>query len=248
MAAVILEPTGAHMGMEPVLPEFLHQLREVTERYGVVLIFDEVVTGFRTSSGGAQEYFGIMPDLTTLAKILGGGLPGGAVTGRADIVNMIEGRPGDADFNRNRRIAHNGTFNANPLSAAAGIAALKNRRQRADQRNRQRPPPPSSKTASTTCSDGWRYPAAQPGSRRCCSCAWAWTTSGDREYCVLPHDQMAQSMEPERVRQLTLSLINHGVQSGNRFVLTAAHTEDDIAHTIDACEQSLNEIREIGLI
>ena len=54
---------------------------------------------------------------------------------------------------------------------------------------------------------------------------------------------MARSMEPERVRQLTLSLINHGVQSGNRFVLTAAHTEDDIAHTIDACEQSLNEIR-----
>ena len=71
IAAVILEPTGAHMGLEPILPEFLTQLREVTERYGVVLIFDEVVTGFRVSRGGAQEYFGIRPDLTTLAKILG---------------------------------------------------------------------------------------------------------------------------------------------------------------------------------
>ena len=89
-----------------------------------MLIFDEVVTGFRVSKGGAQSYFGITPDMTTLAKILGGGLPGGAVTGKADIINMIEDHPGDAEYNRYRRIAHNGTFNANPLSAAAGIKCL----------------------------------------------------------------------------------------------------------------------------
>ena len=124
IAAVILEPTGAHMGLEPILPEFLTQLREVTERYGVVLIFDEVVTGFRVSRGGAQEYFGIRPDLTTLAKILGGGLRRSCHrTGRHH--QHDRGRPGDADYNRNSRIAHNGTFNANPISAAAGIAALK---------------------------------------------------------------------------------------------------------------------------
>ncbi len=247
VAAVILEPTGAHMGMEPVLPEFLHRLREVTERYGVVLIFDEVVTGFRTSSGGAQEYFGIMPDLTTLAKILGGGLPGGAVTGRADIINMIEGRPGDADFNRNRRIAHNGTFNANPLSAAAGIAALKI--------VANEPINDTANARAAQLKDGLNdvlgrleIPGCATGITSLLFLRLGVDHECDREYCVLPHDQMARSAEPERVRQLTLSLINHGVQSGNRFVLTAAHTEDDIAHTIEACEQSLNEIREIGLI
>ena len=143
IAAVILEPTGAHMGLEPILPEFLQQLREVTEREGVVLIFDEVVTGFRTSRGGAQEYFGIRPDLTTLAKILGGGLPGGAVTGRAEIINMIEGRPGDAEYNRDNRIAHNGTFNANPISARGWDRGPRDRGERADQRYGQRPSRPT---------------------------------------------------------------------------------------------------------
>ena len=123
VAAVILEPTGAHMGLEPILPSFLQDLREVTSRHGVVLIFDEVVTGFRISRGGAQGFYGVMPDITTMAKILGGGLPGGAVAGRSEIINMIE-PTGDPQWDRERRIAHNGTFNANPLSAVAGIAAL----------------------------------------------------------------------------------------------------------------------------
>ena len=92
VAAIILEPTGAHMGQIPVLPSFLGELRELTERTGVVLIFDEVVTGFRISKGGAQAYYGVTPDMTTMAKILGGGLPGGAVAGKADIINMIQAR------------------------------------------------------------------------------------------------------------------------------------------------------------
>ena len=85
----------------------------------MVLIFDEVVTGFRVAKGGAQALYGVTPDMTTMAKILGGGLPGGAVAGKSDIINMIEG-----SNDPNRRIAHNGTFNANPLSAVAGIKAL----------------------------------------------------------------------------------------------------------------------------
>ena len=247
IAAVILEPTGAHMGLEPILPEFLQQLREVTEREGVVLIFDEVVTGFRTSRGGAQEYFGIRPDLTTLAKILGGGLPGGAVTGRAEIINMIEGRPGDAEYNRDNRIAHNGTFNANPISAAAGIAALEI-------------------VANEPINDTANARAAQLkeglndvlGKLEIPGCAAGITSllflhlgveyEGDTDYAILTPEQRAKSMEPERLRQLSLSLLNHGVQSGNRFILTAAHTEDDIAHTVNACEQALGEIRELGLV
>jgi glutamate-1-semialdehyde 2,1-aminomutase len=98
-------------------------MRDRTAREGVVLIFDEVVTGFRVGPGGAQERFGIMPDLTALAKIAAGGLPGAAIAGRADILDCIEFRR-DAEWNAHGRVAHQGTFNANPLSAAAGVAML----------------------------------------------------------------------------------------------------------------------------
>lgn len=124
VAAVIVEPSGAHFGQIPVDAAFLTFLRDATRRHGALLIFDEVITGFRWSPGGAQERFGIAPDLTTMAKILGGGLPGGAVGGRADIMELLELR-GDPDWDRYRHIYHPGTFNANPLSAAAGIAALR---------------------------------------------------------------------------------------------------------------------------
>jgi glutamate-1-semialdehyde 2,1-aminomutase len=104
--------------------EYLSQVRELTRKYGAVLIFDEVITGFRYAPGGAQEYFGVTPDLSTHAKILAGGYPGGSVSGRADIMAMLDHRD-DPDWQRNKRIAHPGTYNANPVSAAAGIACLK---------------------------------------------------------------------------------------------------------------------------
>ncbi|HEX9015888.1 MAG TPA: aspartate aminotransferase family protein [Chloroflexota bacterium] len=125
IAALILEPTGASWGTVPLRPGYLQWLRELTSRTGVVLIFDEVITGFRYSPGGAQQYFGVTPDLTTMAKILAGGLPGGAVAGRADIMEHLAFRAGDAQWNRFKKIPHPGTFNANPVSAAAGVAALK---------------------------------------------------------------------------------------------------------------------------
>jgi len=123
IAAVIIEPSGASWGTLPLVGGFLAELREVTQRYGVLLIFDEVVTGFRLSPGGGQKLYGVMPDLTCLAKILGGGLPGGAVAGRRDILSLIEFTQ-DMEWNFSRRILHPGTFNANPLSAAAGSAML----------------------------------------------------------------------------------------------------------------------------
>ena len=123
IAAVIVEPTGSSFGMVPMSKEFLQTVRVMTEEENVLFIFDEVVTGFRCSPGGAQKAWDIKPDLTTLAKILAGGLPGGAVAGRKDILD-------DLDFERaallgREKIGHPGTFNANPVSAAAGIAALK---------------------------------------------------------------------------------------------------------------------------
>jgi glutamate-1-semialdehyde 2,1-aminomutase len=123
VAAVILEPAGGQSGTTPTMPGYLPELRALTRRTGALLIFDEVITGFRYAPGGAQEYFGVTPDLTTLAKIVAGGLPGGAVCGRRDVLSMLAHR-GDATWDRSERVAHAGTFNANPLSAAAAIATL----------------------------------------------------------------------------------------------------------------------------
>lgn len=117
IGCIILEPTGGHMGTVPIRGEFLRALREITARRQCLLIFDEVVTGFRVHPGGAQAYYGITPDLTSLAKVLAGGLPGGCLAGRAEILAHLS-------FSDPRKMKHPGTFNANPLSAAAGIAAL----------------------------------------------------------------------------------------------------------------------------
>ena len=122
ISAVIIEPTGGSFVAIPIRDGFLQKLRELTSKYGVLLIFDEVITGFRCSPGGAQEYYNIKPDLTTLAKILAGGFPGGAVTGRDDIMEYLEFK--DPKWNRYKKIYHPGTFNANPFSASAGVAVL----------------------------------------------------------------------------------------------------------------------------
>ncbi len=123
VAAVILEPTGARAGRLPSDRRFLADLREETARADTVLIFDEVITGFRYSPGGAQQYYGITPDVATLGKILGGGLPAGAVAGKADIMETMEYGRQTSGIGPNR-VAHTGTFNANPLGAAAGVAML----------------------------------------------------------------------------------------------------------------------------
>ncbi len=123
IAGVIIEPAGGQAGTTPTIPGYLQELRALTRRHEVVLIFDEVITGFRYAPGGAQAYFNVVPDLTTLAKIVAGGLPGGAVCGRRDLMSMMAHR-GDPAWDRNERVAHAGTFNANPVSAAAAIATL----------------------------------------------------------------------------------------------------------------------------
>ena len=119
VAAVILEPSGAAWGTVPLPEGFLAAARRLTGAAGAVLVFDEVVSGFRWAPGGVQEVAGVRPDLTALGKILAGGMPGGAVCGRADLIAHIGG-PGYGPG----RVAHPGTHNAHPLSAAAGVTAL----------------------------------------------------------------------------------------------------------------------------
>src|SRR6266566_4567477 len=123
VAAVILEPGGGSNGIIPTNVAFLQELRALTAERGVVLIFDEVITGFRYSPGGAQQVYGVTPDLTTLAKIVAGGLPGGAVVGKRDIL-QVQTFKGELHKDRFERVLQQGTFNANPMSAAAGFTAL----------------------------------------------------------------------------------------------------------------------------
>jgi glutamate-1-semialdehyde 2,1-aminomutase len=123
VAAVILEPAGGQSGTTPTIPGYLQELRSITERRNVVLIFDEVITGFRYAPGGAQAYFGVTPDMTTLAKIVAGGLPGAAVVGKKELLSMMAHR-GEPVFDRSQRVAQNGTFNSNPVCSAAAIATL----------------------------------------------------------------------------------------------------------------------------
>jgi glutamate-1-semialdehyde 2,1-aminomutase len=121
-AALILEPSGAHYGRVSLDPDFIAGARDICARTGTLLVFDEVVTGFRVDPGGMQAVLGIRPDLTTFGKIMAGGLPGGAVGGRADVMDQLA--VPSADAAAQAFVRHPGTFNANPLTAAAGIATL----------------------------------------------------------------------------------------------------------------------------
>ncbi len=116
IACVIVEPVAGNMGV--VLPErgFLEGLREITSKFGSLLIFDEVITGFRVSFGGAQAFYGICPDLTCLGKVIGGGLPVGAYGGKKEIMNLVSPEGG---------VYQAGTLSGNPLAMAAGVATVK---------------------------------------------------------------------------------------------------------------------------
>jgi glutamate-1-semialdehyde 2,1-aminomutase len=115
IACIIVEPIVGNSGYIPPDDGFLAFLREVTNAYGALLVFDEVMTGFRVASGGAQEYFGVTPDMTTLGKVIGGGLPVGAYGGRRDLMELVA--PAGPVYQA-------GTLSGNPLAMAAGLAQL----------------------------------------------------------------------------------------------------------------------------
>ncbi len=249
VAAVIIEPTGGHFGVVPAPPAFIAALREETRRAGAVLIFDEVVTGFRVAPGGAQEMLGVRPDLTTLAKIVAGGLPGGAVAGRADVLAYLSTKA-DPEENRRAKIAHPGTFNANPLSAAAGVAML------------------------STVADGQaiRFANTQAAKLRhglneiLAREAVAWKIYGEHsDWKVFfgadapPRDGADQSVDgidwrrldgkhAEATRALRQALVLQGVDfNGGRGLVGTCHTDDVLAETLDAFATAVRAVKEEGL-
>jgi glutamate-1-semialdehyde 2,1-aminomutase len=237
IGCIILEPTGGHFGSVPIRGSFLQGLRDITTRLGRLLIFDEVITGFRVHPGGAQGHYGVTPDLTTLAKILAGGLPGGCVAGRADIMANLEIRPGKA------KMKHPGTFNANPLSAAAGIATLKQvaggepcRRANAmAQLLRQRLNDRFTKFAPTWVAYGefsaFKLLPGYQGPR----------PAGDD---FIPYDgdleQLDAPKKPDLAHAFRLGMLLHGVDlPGLGGMVMAAHTEKDVVRTVAAVAETL---------
>jgi glutamate-1-semialdehyde 2,1-aminomutase len=239
IAAVIMEPTGGHWGQFPLQnPGFLEGVRKLTTEQGVVMIMDEVICGFRLSSGGAQGRFGIMPDLTTMAKIVAGGLPGGAVAGKAEIMEML----GDTD--PSRRLAHPGTFNANPVSATAGIATL--------QKIANEPINDRADAMSARLKAGLRdalnrteIPGQVHGLASVVHIALG-IESDDEGISTVPHDRLAKATAGDRSSMIKLAMLNEGVDmmGGIGFMVSAVHCEDDIDLTAEAFERALIALRE----
>ena len=248
VAAVILEPTGAHFGQLPIMvPRFLDDLREVTRRYGVLLIMDEVVTGFRVSPGGAQVKFGIDPDLTTFAKIVAGGLPGGVVGGKADIIDMIAFRD-DAAWDSQNRIAHPGTFNANPLSAAAGATCLE---MIASQPINDRADAMAARLKKGLNAIFSKMEVAGHAqglsslihiTLRDCDC--------DREMCTMSHREIKAAAGPELTMPLKRAMINGGADIMGRgsLIVSSTHREQDVDRTLEAFEGALSAMRRDGVV
>ena len=233
IAAVIVEATGGHMGAYPIDAAFLHQIREVTKKHEVIFILDEVVTGFRVSTGGAQYRYGVTPDLTTMAKILAGGLPGGAVAGRADIINMIE----------EGHISHPGTFNANPLSAAAGAKAL--------ELISTQPINETADAMAQRLKDGVNQLLTTMEIPGCCSGVASMihlrigkAHECDKEICNLTREELDEISSHPIVNPLRLALFNAGVDANNCSLVSAVHKPQDIDHTIAAYERAFIKLRE----
>ncbi len=245
VAAVILEPGGGSSGTIPTDAEYLRGLREVTRRHRVVLIFDEVITGFRSAPGGIQEIVGVTPDMTTLAKIVAGGLPGGAVVGQAAILDRLA-FGGDPVWNRRERVAHAGTYNANPLSAAAGIAMLNTI---ADGEAHRR----ANQTAATLrqeLSGVWRrlsVPGCMYGDTSVLNYSLESALSAPPPPGARNHRALQALADPDAYHALRCALILNGVDiCPLHGWVSAVHTDGDVQRTIQAFEKALVLMREDG--
>jgi glutamate-1-semialdehyde 2,1-aminomutase len=247
VAAVILEPTGASWGTLPLQSSFLVDLREVTSRHNTVLIFDEVVTGFRVAPGGTQAHFDVTPDLTTLAKILAGGMPGGAVCGKRDILSMIEFR--DRAWNSEQRIQHPGTFNANPVSAAAGSTML-----RMVQTGEHHEHANGLNERLIVGMNGALADVGVNGAAYGLASYFHISLGGDIQAQANGIEWQGEAPPPRTDSKTTAALkrgmLNHGVDlmGGNGGFVSGVHGEADIDATIAAFEATVLQMRAEGLV
>jgi glutamate-1-semialdehyde 2,1-aminomutase len=234
LAAAILDPLPSHLGFQAASADFVAMLREETAQAGALLIFDEVYS-FRLGFNGAQGALGVNPDLTALGKVIGGGLPVGAVGGRADIMEAVfdprAGRP---------KMTHGGTFNANPMTMAAGVAAMTLLDRVAFDRL---------SALGDRLREGLREAVKVSGAPATVRGATSMTSLFHLEGDLPTHRHVVEAMKahPEaRTRAETFfrHLLNHGMMIGasGLFVLSTALTEADIDR---ACEVSLQALRRL---
>ncbi len=217
IAAAIVEPVVGNMGCVPPAPGFLEALRALTEQHGALLIFDEVMTGFRVAFGGAQQVYGIRPDLTTLGKVIGGGLPIGAYGGRADIMSWVA--PSGPVYQA-------GTLSGNPLAVAAGLAMLRHLKSH---------PGIYEQLEGRTAALAAAAPAGITVNRAGSMITFFFTAQPVTDY------ESAKRSDTGRFAEFHRWLLERGVywppsQFEAAFV-SAAHTEEDIAQTAEVVRE-----------
>jgi glutamate-1-semialdehyde 2,1-aminomutase len=251
IACIIIEPTGASFGAIPTDDRFLRPLRQAADRHGIVLMFDEVISGFRVAPGGAQAWYGVKPDLTALAKILAGGFPGGALAGRKDIMELLEVRD-DTRWTGRYKMPHPGTYNANPVSAAAGIATLSILRGGEPSR--------AANEAASRLREGMNGIIDEHGLRWCVygrfsefrylmNHGMGGRRAADIDPFEIPYLRLKDSADHELQRALRRGMLLNGVDSPMRGGLTmAAHSTEDIDRTVEAFGRTLFSMKRDGLL
>jgi len=229
IAAVIVEPVAGNMGCVPPAPGFLETLRQQTQKYGALLIFDEVITGFRVAYGGAQERFGVLADMTTLGKIIGGGLPVGAYGGRARLMDLVA--PVGPVYQA-------GTLSGNPLAVSAGLAALRVLKQPGTYDKLE--------ALGAKLGDGLAQAAEQAGvAAQVNRCGSMLTVFFSRK--PVTDYASAKRCDAEKFARFHRALLEREVywppsQFEAAFV-SLAHTDEDLEHTLEAARAAFAETK-----
>jgi glutamate-1-semialdehyde 2,1-aminomutase len=228
IAGVILEPVVGNMGLVVPRPEFLTELRRLTQQHGALLIYDEVITGFRLGTGGAQELYGQKPDLTVLGKIVGGGLPVGAYGGRVDLMKQV--MPAGPVFQA-------GTLSGNPLAMAAGLATLRELKAN--------PPYARLEELGRRLAEGLHQAADAAGvPHQLVRVGSMWTLFFNPEP-VTDYDT-AKKSDTARFARFFWAMMERGVylpcSQFEAAFLSATHTEAHVQQTVDAAREALREI------
>ncbi|HHH40543.1 MAG TPA: glutamate-1-semialdehyde-2,1-aminomutase [Chloroflexi bacterium] len=228
IAAVIVEPVAGNMGVVPPVPGFLEGLRRLTQEHGALLIFDEVITGFRVAYGGAQGLYGIQPDLTCLGKVIGGGLPVGAYGGRREVMDQL------APLGP---VYQAGTLSGNPLAMAAGIATLQVLAQPGTYEQLEE--------RAGRLAQGLEEAARQAGvplqiNRVGSMLTPFFTDRPVRDYAS------AKAADAERYARFFWGLVNRGIypppSAFESWFVSLAHTAVDVTYTLEAVRQALQEV------
>lgn len=234
LAAVIIEPVQGAAGSIPADREFLAELRRVTRQIGAFLIFDEVITGFRLAPGGAQEFFGVIPDVSTFGKVAGGGLPFGALGGNAEAMRLMEydTEPGS--------ILMAGTFNGSPLVTAAGSAVLQRLRAEPGLYERLNLMGDRFRTEINKFAQQEGFPALAVGAG---SMFWMHATPG-------PVNSVRDARRADHFASPGLRLLyrKHGLHiPPNHGFMCTAHTDGDITRLIEVHKAAMQELRAQGV-